>query len=168
MQEEKQRISIMKYKRYSREYERSCIEIAPRALLMAAAVILSVLLVSIMISQFNSAQGMVNSSSEVISKRTMEIRNSEIMQYDGLTVTGEEVINFMKKNFDGYGSGEAPFSITLKGTSGHLESYSEYSALNALTDPESEKYIKPFSKWRCTVKKNKNDIITEVIFSKKQ
>ena len=162
------KISVIEDKNKSIQYSRSCIEIAPRALLMAAAVILSVLLVSIMISQFNSAQGMVNSSSEVISKRTMEIRNSEIMQYDGLTVTGEEVINFMKKNLDVYGSGEAPFSITLKGTSGHSESYSEYSALNALTDPESEKYIKPFSKWRCMVKKNKNDIITEVIFSKKQ
>ena len=80
----------------------------------------------------------------------------------------DKSLNFMKKNLDGYGSGEAPFSITLKGTSGHSESYSEYSALNALTNPESEKYIKPFSKWRCTVKKNKNDIITEVIFSKKQ
>ena len=73
------------------------IEIAPRALLMAAAVMLSVLLVSIMISQYNSAREVVNSSSDVMSRKAEEIRNSDIMQYDGLTVNGEDVINFIKK-----------------------------------------------------------------------
>ena len=142
------------------------IEIAPRALLMAAAVMLSVLLISVMISQFNLARDMVNASSEVISKRTEEIRNSEIMQYDGTDISGEDVLNFMKKNLDN--RQDAFFIITLKGISGNSETFSDYDSLYVLTDPEDEKYVRPFSKWKCNVKKNKNGIITEVIFTKKQ
>ena len=47
--------------------KRNCIEIAPRALLLAAGVVLTVVLISLMISQFKSAQEMVNISSEMIS-----------------------------------------------------------------------------------------------------
>lgn len=144
------------------------IEIAPRALLMAAAVMLSVLLISIMISQYNSAREVVNSSSDVMSRKAEEIRNSDIMQYDGLTVTGEDVINFMKKNLGEDAEMYGQLTVTLKGVSGNILSYSDTESVSSLTDPENEKYIRPFSKWKCSVKKNKNGIITEVIFSKKK
>ena len=144
------------------------IEIAPRALLMAAAVMLSVLLISIMISQYNSAREVVNSSSDIMSRKAEEIRDSDIMQYDGLTVNGEDVINFMKKNLGEDSELYGQLKVTLKGVSGNTMSYSDTEPLSSLTDPENEKYVRPFSKWKCSVKKNKNGIITEVVFSKKQ
>ena len=142
------------------------IEIAPRALLMAAAVMLSVLLVSIMISQYNSAREVVNSSSDVMSRKAEEIRNSDIMQYDGLTVNGEDVINFIKKNLAEGAEMQGQITVTLTGVSGNSQSLTDTVLLGSLTDPENEKYIRPFSKWKCSVKKNKNGIITEVVFRK--
>ena len=115
-----------------------CIEIAPRALLMAAAVMLSVLLISIMISQYNSAREVVNSSSDVMSRKAEEIRNSDIMQYDGLTVTGEDVINFMKKNLGEDAEMYGQLTVTLKGVSGNTLSYSDTESVSSLTDPEND------------------------------
>lgn len=147
--------------------KRNRIEIAPRALLMAAAVMLSVILISIMISQYNSAREVVNSSSEVMSNKAEEIRNSDIMQYDGMTVTGEDVISFIKKNLSEGAEMQGQITVTLTGVSGTSWSFTDTSALGSLMDHEDEKYIRPFSKWICIVKKNKNGIITEVIFRKK-
>ena len=144
------------------------IEIAPRALLLAVSVLLSVLLVSLMISQFISAREMANISSEYISDRTEEIKNSEIVKLDGLTVSGADVVNFCIKNLENTYSGEeADFTIVLKGTSGNSRTYKNYEAALKLKSPENSEYVNPVSKWICHVKRNKNGIITDVEFTKK-
>lgn len=148
---------------------RSCaIEIAPRALLLAVSVLLSVLLVSLMISQFISAREMANISSEYISDRTEEIKNSDIVKLDGLTVSGADVVNFCLKNLENTYSGEeADIKIVLNGTSGNSRTYKNYEAALKLRDPENSEYVNPVTKWICHVKRNKNGIITEVEFTKK-
>ena len=148
--------------------KRNCLEIAPRALLLAVAVILTVLIVSLMVSQFKSAQEMSNASMEVISRRTDEIRNNEITQYDGLTVSGADVVNFLKRNLmDAVGGDESDLKITLKGGSGNSRTYRTYEAAVGLSDMDDDEYVNPVTKWKCSVIRNKNGIITEVIFKRK-
>ena len=140
--------------------ERNRIEIAPRALLLAVAVILSVLLVSIMLSQFKSAREMANISSEAMNKRTEELINEDILKYDGLTVSGADLINFCKRNID-------EVNITLKGASGYTRLLENHDTIATLTDPDESEFVNPVSKWKCSVERNKNGIILGVIFTKK-
>ena len=67
-------------------YKRNRIEIAPRALLLAAGVVLTVVLISVMVSQFKSAEEMINVSSTVISEKTQDLKDSELTGIDGLEV----------------------------------------------------------------------------------
>ncbi|MBR4343486.1 MAG: hypothetical protein IKP88_12430 [Lachnospiraceae bacterium] len=149
-------------------YGINSIEIAPRALLLAVSVILSVILVSLMITQFRAAQDMAGVSSELINERTEYIRNSDVMQYDGLTVSGADMVNFCIKQLEDTFSGEQPrFKITLKSSSGNSRTYNNYDSAVKLKDPENSEYVNPMSKWMCRVNRNKNGIITEVVFTKK-
>ena len=147
---------------------RNSVEIAPRALLLAVTVIISVLLVSLMIAQFKSAEEIANISSESMNRRAEEIRDEDIMQYDGLTVSGADVVNFCRKNLEDYYNGEeAPFKIILKGVSGNSRTYKDYDSILVLMDSEKSEFVNPVSKWTCRVIRNKNGIITEIIFTKK-
>lgn len=141
-------------------------EIAPQALILAAGVVLSVVLISIMISQFRDAQNMSNAVGNQIVSKTQEIMENDIMQYDGLTVKGVDVINFYKKNLGEYVSGStAPFVMTVAWAGGTF-SYTDGTMLDKIRDEGSSHYIKPVSQWKCKVQRNKNGIITEVKFTK--
>ena len=140
--------------------KRNCIEIAPRALLLAAGVVLTVVLISVMINQFNSAQEMVNISSNMINERTENLKNGEILDMDGLEVSGSDVLNVCKKEL---GKG---LNITLKNGSDSITYYEE-SSLAKLRDYESSEYIKPSTRWKCKVVKNKNGILTDIMFTRK-
>ena len=64
------------------------------------------------------------------------------MQYDGMTVAGEDVISFIKKNLSEGAEMQGQITVTLTGVSGTSRSFTDTSALGSLTDPEDEKYIK--------------------------
>jgi len=139
---------------------RNSIEIAPRALLLAAGVILTVLMISIMVNQFKSANEMVNISSEMISDRATELKYSELYSMDGMEVYGSDVVNLCKKEL---GKG---INITLK-KGINTVTYTDEAAITKLRDYESNEYVKPSTRWKCSVVKNKNGIVTDVIFTRK-
>ena len=60
--------------------KRNRFEIAPQALLLAAGVILSVVLISIMVMQFEQAKNMSDVVSGKMIEDTERLRNSGIMQ----------------------------------------------------------------------------------------
>ena len=142
------------------EFKRNRIEIAPRALLLAAGVVLTVVLISVMIVQFKSAQSMVNISNEMISERTEELKNSELEEIDGTLVSGSDVINVCKKQL------KNGITITLKNGS-VTKSYTGEDDIYKLKDYDSPEYVKPSTKWKCRVDVNRNGIVTEIIFTRK-
>ncbi|MCQ2495474.1 MAG: hypothetical protein MJ131_02665 [Lachnospiraceae bacterium] len=149
--------------------KRNSLDIAPQALLMAAGVVLSVLLVSIMISQFRAGREMANLAGERILSATENIKQSDILQYDGLMVKGADVINFCKKYLGDYAPGDkAEFTVNINHVQEGSEEVFEYSDskyLSDIRDSESKHYIKPTGKWKCKVIKNLNGIITAVDFT---
>lgn len=149
-------------------YRHNLIDIAPQALLLAAGIVLSVVLVSIMVTQFKAGKEMVNIAGERILDVTEDIKQSEILQYDGLTVNGADVINFCKKHLGEYTTGEkADITVNVNYLiNGRFACYSYRNSdcLSAIRNPDSEQYIKPVTRWKCEVVKNKNGIITEINF----
>jgi len=145
---------------------RNCIEIAPRALLLAVSAILAVVLVSLMLVQFKQAREMSNISSDMMTQRTEEAKYQRITEYDGTVVSGADMVSFCRRNLE-YGQDiMQDIGITLKGPSGNSVTYRTYEEVKKLSDRESGEYVDPVSKWKCNITKNKNGVITGIVFIK--
>ncbi len=141
---------------------RNSFDIAPQALLLAAGVILSVVLISIMVVQFEQARKMSDVVSGKMIEDTERLRNSGITQYDGLRVSGAEVRNFYKLYLTSAGP-KGFEKLTVK--SGDTEkSYTRSGSFSELTDSSGSGYVAPTDVYLCTVEQNANGIITNVIF----
>ena len=143
---------------------RNRFEIAPQAMILSAGVIMSIIFISIMVAQFEKAQKMSAAVSEKMIKAGEEIANGDIMQYDGITLTGADVRNFYRKYFSQNGS------EVMKMTVNNGKTTSDYTASGSypsMTDPGGNKFIKPDDLYKCSVTVNKNGIITKVSFTRK-
>ena len=138
--------------------KRNCIEIAPRALLLAAGIILTVLLISVMVTQFRSAEDMMNVSGRMINEQTENLKYGELISLDGSAVYGSDVVNISQKQTDN------GIKITLKKDSGTV-SYTDQKSVSKMRDFENSEYIKPFTRWKVSVSKNDNGVITEIVFT---
>lgn len=156
----------MNLKKHSVSIARNRSELAPQSLLFAAGVILSVVLISIMVVQFRNAQKMSNAAGESMSDQTRQIIENDIMQYDGLTVRGADVINFCKKHLESFSRGNNnSFTVQLNHSNGNSFSYDNNSSLAVLKDDISNEYVKTVTRWKCDVNRNTNGIITKVVFN---
>lgn len=105
-----------------------------------------------------------NSVIEKVSDVTKEISESDLTKYDGLVINGSEVINTYKKYLYEYESGQTgPITITIKNAGGTY-SYVNGSDLDNLRDNTNSKYVKPTSKYKGSISRNTNGVITEVKF----
>lgn len=142
---------------------RNRIEIAPQALIFAAGVLLSVMLISVMVGQFEDARSLSAAVSENMLRATQDIRDSGVMQYDGLLVRGSDVINICRRYvsdndlricIDYAGSGRRADAVTI-----------EAALVSELRDSTSGLYVRPSGRFRCDVERNANDVITGMIFT---
>ena len=141
---------------------RNSMELPAQALLMAAGVLIAVVIISILFVQFKQANQMSSSASENMNDLTEDIKDSGIMQYDGLEVTCADVVNFYKKYLGDYRSGESgPFTVVIGGAS-----YVNGASVSSLRDSSSAAYVKPTSRYKCSVTRNANGVITKVTFTK--
>ncbi len=143
---------------------RNRFEIAPQALILSAGVIMSIILISIMVAQFERAQKMSALVTEKMIQTSDSIANSDIMQYDGVTLTGADVRNFYRKYFTQNGSDISAMSVNNGKTTTNYTTPGSYSDM---TDPNGKKFIKPDDLYKCSITVNKNGIITKVSFTKK-
>lgn len=142
---------------------RNALELPAQALLLAASVLITVVIISVLVVNFRSASQLSSAAGEQIVDMTDDIRNSSVMQYDGLEVTGADVVNFYKKHLGDYRAGETgPFTVVIGGTS-----YTNGSSVASLRDSSSAQYVKPTARYRCSVSKNANGVIVSVTFTKK-
>lgn len=141
---------------------RNRIEIAPQALLMAAGVIMSVVLISIMIAQLDTAKGLARTVEANVLEATARVADSDIMQYDGMRVSGAEVRNFFKLHMKKKGA-DGLETLTIDNAFTRY-SHTDSSMFSKMTDERDYMYINPADVFLCTVNCNDNGIITEVLF----
>ena len=145
--------------------KRNRFEIAPQALLVSAGVILSIILISIMVSQFEKAKSLSAAVSEKLVQDTAAIADSDIMQYDGITVTGADVRNFYRRYFTQSGSELGELTVDNGVT---VTVYRETGHYSEMTDPEDECFIPPADLFEAEVAVNKNGVITDVRFTRRK
>ena len=88
---------------------------ATKMLLMAAAIIITCLIVYVGMSVARSAQDLGKNANKQISKLDKDISNSGIMAFDNEIVNGSEVANLIREQLSSYTVGEtAPIYIKVK------------------------------------------------------
>lgn len=93
-----------------------------------------------------------------------ELQEVEIMQYDGATVSGSDVINFIRKNLSEYPAGSTvPFTIVVK--TGTVTTHKDNSAIANIMNFSHVSYINPTAKFKGKVVRNTNGVIVSVTFT---
>ena len=126
---------------------RNRFEIAPQAMLVSAGVIMSVVLISIMVSQFERAKALSSAVSERMIETTAQIADSDILQYDGATVTGADVRSFYRRCF----SAVEPRSQFVNINNGNaVFKYDGPGHYADITDPEGANWMNLFIDSDCS------------------
>jgi len=139
-----------------------------QSLIFAAGVIIAVVFVSIMIMEFENSRKLSDAVNENMLELTASVKDSAVMMYDGVRVSGADVLNFGKKFF--YSAvDDAPFVMqvtSLSGISFEVTSKAEMEAAvrssGIGTDPFA---IDPAADYLGFVTSNENGIITHVSFT---
>lgn len=96
-----------------------------------------------------------------------EIEENEMMQYDGVTVPGSDVVNFMRKHL-GQRANETEDGMTVTVVKGKTSvSYQNYEEIKEIYNFSHASYIDPTVLFKGSVIKNENGVITEVKFEQK-
>ena len=144
--------------------KRNRLDIAPQALLLAAGVILSVILISVMVMQFEHARQMSDIFTQNMISDTEKLKNSDIMQYDGLRVSGAEVRNFYKLHLTR--TGPDNFEIMTVDNGVTVRKYTDSGNFADLTNSDGNAFVAPTDVYLCSIEKNDNGIITNVLFKR--
>ncbi len=142
---------------------RNRFELAPQALILSAGVILSVIMISIMVSQFEKTKNLSNAVSQRLIDQSAKIAEGDIVQYDGITVTGADVRNFYRRYVEKASPAIEMMSVDNGIVRMKYDSRGHYRELN---DPSGTAFVGPADLYKCRVTVNDNGVITNVDFTK--
>lgn len=136
-----------------------------RFFMIAASLIITAGLVFIAFRMADIGSETANHVMQEFADMGNEIKDSEILQYDGVEVAGSDVANFLKKQFS-QNIDSVGFVVKVVSDKG-TKVYSEYEDVREIYNFSHTSYIEPMAVFRGTVYKNENGVITEVCFEKK-
>lgn len=140
---------------------------ALKGLMLAAGVILTCMVIGVGFYIAREAHTTALASSNKLSEYKKDIEESSYTKYDGMNVSGSDVVNFAKKNLSSYdASNPAPVYVGIK-TSSHEEDYETNQYLKNLRDFSHPRYVNPVSIFVGSVVRDENDVIVGVVFKEK-
>lgn len=134
-----------------------------KALLIAASTVITCIIVSLGFSLAREAKQLGNHVVEELYHYRSAIEERDFMRYDGVIVYGADVTNLMKRELSEEKNG---FRVTIR-EDGKSYSYETLSAAEKAFVLGSDAYILPVSEYVGSVKKNENEVIVEIVFTKK-
>lgn len=141
-------------------------DIPAQTLLLGAGAVFAVIIISVGIYMLAQGKQLSNAAGSAIADAAGAIADADVMQYDGLSVNGQQVIDFYKKHLGEFGAGEqGPFEVVINnGTA--TTAYTNGDSLTHIRDnTDANRYVKPTSLYVCTVTKNANGVIIKVAFT---
>ncbi|NLK74033.1 MAG: hypothetical protein GX288_01930 [Clostridiales bacterium] len=140
---------------------------ATKILLLAATTIITCVIASLGMIGMRSAKELNKTAMAQMRDLNNSLKDSELKKYDGLEVTGSDVINCIKKYLGDYVSGEtAPLYIYVK-TKLTENTYTNGSQIKNIQNFTHTYYIKPTALFTGEVVKNENDVILGIRFTNK-
>lgn len=135
-----------------------------KALILAAGISITCLVISLGFYTAREARNISAITTEKLSVLATQLQESDFTLYDGLEVTGSDVINFIKQHLCSYSETEiSPIYVYVK-TNLTDKAYINGSELDKIRDYTHEQYINPLGKFKGTVARDENDVIQGVLF----
>lgn len=129
-----------------------------KGLILAAGVIITCLVVGLGFYLSREAKNTSNNGASQISKMNSEYQDVDKSMYDGLKISGREVVKLIKKSSDDY------FKITVK--TGLKTSGTTYNSVpNPFPTPGEDDYINPDAYFLGEVTYDKNNVIDGLILT---
>lgn len=141
------------------------IDVAYKLLILAATTIITCIVIGIGFIIANNAKSIGNTTIDKLNSLNKELMESDIEMYDGLVITGSDVVNYTKKQLSNYNSQEiAPYTIIITSNS-TTTTHKNNTNLSSLSDFTNSMYCNPLKKFKGSVTKNNNDVILSITFT---
>lgn len=135
--------------------------------MLAASVIITCIVLSVGFLFARESQALSASSTEKLNDFAVELSETDLNLYDGLEVTGSDVVNFIKKRLGEYSSLEtAPVVVYVK-TSKTEKCYTNSEIIKSIQDFSHVNYISPLRKFVGHIERDGNKVITGIHFEQK-
>lgn len=142
------------------------LSMATRFLTLGAATIISCLLISLGMYQYRQAKQLSNAVNRRMIELSAWIEGEEVTQYDGVLMSGAEVVNFYKRFFTNVQ--ELPEFCMVIEQDNMRRVLASGEFLEELQTEDSVLYCPNQAVYQCSVIRNQNGVITEVCFVKKE
>lgn len=137
---------------------------ALKGLILAAGVVLTCMILGLGFYIAREAKATATVSANRLTEYRKELEEGNLLKYDGLTVSGNEVVNLTKRLVETYSERqEAPISVTIK-MNGSSWIYKNKKETAKLRDRTSNRYIPPQAEFLVSIYQDANDVITVVSF----
>lgn len=139
-----------------------------KLLLFAAATLITCFVISIGFHFTGKAKLVSNVALNQLSDYHAELTDSDLNMYDGLEVTGSDVIHFIKKHLGDYNSSQkAPIEVTVITVKNpeRANTYDNNAKIKNIQNFTEACYIKPTNRFVGAVVKNTNNVITKIVFT---
>lgn len=137
---------------------------ALKGLLLAAGVLLTCMILGLGFYIAREAQATAGVSANRLHDYRVELEEGDLLRYDGLTVSGNEVVNMIKRLVSKYKEGEdAPVRVRVALGSAEWV-YRNKTGISELRNKNSSRFISPQKEYNTTIKRDENDVIIELIF----
>lgn len=140
---------------------------ALKGLIIAAGVAITCFIISIGFYFARESKTISAESANNLNDFSNELSESDITMYDGLEITGSDVVNFIKKELGEYGDSDtAPFYVFVKTVIAENTYQNNINFANMQNFTHSM-YIKPISKFIGEVVRDGNNVIIGIRFIQK-
>jgi len=133
-----------------------------KAFLLAASTIITCIVVGLGFSMAREAKQIGNHVVEELHQYRVAIEEQDYTKYDGVTVYGTDVVNFMKRELDEHGTG---VWITVV-RENRAVTYKRREEAEGVKQIGSAHYIAPTENYTGEVVRNENEVIVEIVFRK--
>lgn len=138
-----------------------------KGIVIGAGVLITCIVIGVGFRVYRETKTISSTSAEKLERFSSELSENDLTMYDGLEVTGSDVVNFIKKHLSEYSSSEvAPIYVNIV-TSTTLNDYVNGASIPDIVNFTTDKYISPISKYNGKIVRDKNNVIVGLIFTKK-
>lgn len=143
---------------------RNRFDIVPQSMVFATGVVIAVIFISVILYEFDNSKEMTDAVNMNMIEVTRQVRESDITMYDGISVNGADVVNFVRKNYND-NSGNTSFETDIVLKNGVTAAVRNSSMLYSLRSKESVYFVKTTGLFSCRVSRNGNGVIDYVVFT---
>lgn len=138
-----------------------------KGLLLAAGIAITCLVISLAYYASGEAKNIASNSNAKLTEFSKDLNESDITIYDGLEITGSDVVNFIRKKIDGIQPSEtAAWYIYVK-TSTSENTYNNSSNISNINNFTHIQYINPLGYFIGEIVRDANEVIRGIRFIQK-